>query len=252
MNLSKTQITWIGSKKYSADKLCNELNLIWTNTFTLLGIHFDVDLSRINFLNYDKKLVKIKSIIKQWSNRSFTPLGRLSIIKTLLISQLNHLFIALPNPNDKFIQELNQTLFNFLWNSKIDRVKRDVITQDYDKGGIKMIDLRSYIESLKTTWIRRIIKGNNSKWKLLTNEIFEVDKLLNFGPGIIETTVRNIKNRFWKDVLNSWSHLQKITKVEKWEEYIAQPIWYNTGIKIDNKYVFYDSLYRIGIKRPCQ
>ena len=54
MNLSKTQITWIGSKKYSADKLCNELYLIWTNTFTLLGIHFDVDLSRINFLNYDK------------------------------------------------------------------------------------------------------------------------------------------------------------------------------------------------------
>ena len=87
MNLSKTQITWIGSKKYSADKLCNELNLIWTNTFTLLGIHFDVDLSRINFLNYDKKLVKIKSIIKQWSKRSLTPLGRLSIIKTLLISQ---------------------------------------------------------------------------------------------------------------------------------------------------------------------
>ena len=138
--------------------------------------------------------------------------------------------------------------FNFLWNSKIDRVKRDVITQDYDKGGIKMIDLRSYIESLKTTWIRRIIKGNDSKWKLLTNEIFEVDKLLNVGPGIIETTVRNIKNRFWKDVLNSWSHLQRITKVDKWEEYIAQPIWYNTGIKIDNKYVFYDSLYRIGIK----
>ena len=248
MNLSKTQITWIGSKKYSADKLCNELNLIWTNTFTLLGIHFDVDLSRINFLNYDKKLVKIKSIIKQWSKRSLTPLGRLSIIKTLLISQLNHLFIALPNPNDKFIQELNQTLFNFLWNSKIDRVKRDVITQDYDKGGIKMIDLRSYIESLKTTWIRRIIKGNDSKWKLLTNEIFEVDKLFNVGPGIIETTVRNIKNRFWKDVLNSWSHLQRLTKVEKWEEYIAQPIWYKTGIKIDNKYVFYDSLYRIGIK----
>ena len=103
-----------------------------------------------------------------------------------------------------------------------------------------MIDLRRYIESLKTTWIRCIIKGNDSKWKLLTNVIFEVDKLLNVGPGFIETTVRNIKNRFWKDVLNSWSHLQRITKVEKWEEYIAQPIWYNTGIKIDNKYVFYD------------
>ena len=63
-------------------------------------------------------------------------------------------------------------LFNFLWHSKIDKVKRDVIAQDYDKGCITMIDLRSYIESAKTTWIRRILKGNDSEWKLLINEIF--------------------------------------------------------------------------------
>lgn len=40
INLSKTQATWIGSKKYSIEKICKNINLQWTTTFKLLGIHF--------------------------------------------------------------------------------------------------------------------------------------------------------------------------------------------------------------------
>ena len=99
INISKTQIVWIGSKKYSNNRICTDVDFKWINNFTLLGIHFDVDLSRISFLNYGNKLVKIKSIIKQWDRRNLTPIGRLTLIKSLLISQLNHLFIALPSPS---------------------------------------------------------------------------------------------------------------------------------------------------------
>ena len=106
MNLSKTQIAWIGSLKYNDDRLCPDLNFQWTTRFTLLGVIFDVDLSRVNFLNYVKKLVKIKSLISQWSKRRLTPMGRLTVIKTILISQLNHLFISIPNPSTQFLGEL--------------------------------------------------------------------------------------------------------------------------------------------------
>ena len=53
MNLSKTQIAWIGSLKYmyNDDRLCPDLSFQWTTRFTLLGVIFDVDLSRVNFLN---------------------------------------------------------------------------------------------------------------------------------------------------------------------------------------------------------
>ena len=61
INYSKTQIIWIGSKKYSADKLCPNWKLQWgMNSFNLLGINFDVDLHKILQLNYDRKLVKPK------------------------------------------------------------------------------------------------------------------------------------------------------------------------------------------------
>lgn len=55
INLSKTQATWIGSKKYSIEKMCKNINLQWTTTFKLLGIYFDVDLTNILKMNYDKK-----------------------------------------------------------------------------------------------------------------------------------------------------------------------------------------------------
>ena len=56
INFSKTQVTWIGSKKYSSEKMCSEYNLQWgTTKFTLLGIEFDVNLHNIPKLNFDKK-----------------------------------------------------------------------------------------------------------------------------------------------------------------------------------------------------
>lgn len=56
MNNGNTQIVWIGCKKYPEDKICSKINFDWTTNFQLLGIHYHVNLIRINKLNYDKNL----------------------------------------------------------------------------------------------------------------------------------------------------------------------------------------------------
>ena len=67
INTNKTQVVWIGSKKYSDDKFLPELDLQWgSNTFTVLGIDFSVDLHQIPKMNFDKKLIKLKAIINDW------------------------------------------------------------------------------------------------------------------------------------------------------------------------------------------
>ena len=56
---SKTQVIWIGSKKYSSDSLCENWNLSWgKTTLTVLGINFDVDISKITKINYEKYFKK--------------------------------------------------------------------------------------------------------------------------------------------------------------------------------------------------
>jgi len=38
---------------------------------------------------------------------------------------------------------------------------------DYDKGGLKMIDIESFNKGLKTTWVKKYADVNNhGKWKL--------------------------------------------------------------------------------------
>ena len=62
-------------------------------------------------LNYKEKLYQIEKELKQWSNRILTPLGRINILKTLIISKLNRLFISLPNPSDELINTLQKQFF---------------------------------------------------------------------------------------------------------------------------------------------
>lgn len=70
---------WIG--KYSEETICSEMNFQWASQYKLLGIYYDVD--KIIKLNYDKNLVRIQFIIEQWSKRHFTPVGRITLVKSL-------------------------------------------------------------------------------------------------------------------------------------------------------------------------
>ena len=47
--------------------------------------------------------------------------------------------------------------FNFIWNNGPDKVKRSILTQNYDKGGLRMIDLHHFVASLKINWLKKYI-----------------------------------------------------------------------------------------------
>ena len=56
---------------------------------------------------------------------------RITILKTLLTAKLNHLFIALPNPSEEMILKSNKMFYNFIWQSSVNKIKRDILCQDY-------------------------------------------------------------------------------------------------------------------------
>ena len=55
------------------------------------------------------------------------------------------------------MNKLNQLLFKFLWIS-VDKVTRVSVINDYEKGGLKMIDLESMVKSLRLAWLKRLFK----------------------------------------------------------------------------------------------
>jgi hypothetical protein len=90
-----------------------ETGLGCTN-FDLLGIHFLVELDKIIELNYGVQIPKIKAIIQQWRRRILTPIRRVTVVKTLLIPKLNHLFISIPTPSKETIYSLSKEFFQFI------------------------------------------------------------------------------------------------------------------------------------------
>lgn len=151
VNSSKTKIVWFGSKKFSSEVFHHSRwKLDWGATeFVLLGIHFSVDLEKIPDLNYDIQIPKIIALIQQWERRILTPIGRITVLKSLIVPKLNHLLISLPNPKKDTITFLNNEFFRFVWKSKCDKVKRSIVTQNFCTGGLKMLNFKKFIISLK-------------------------------------------------------------------------------------------------------
>ena len=115
MNTEKNKVIWIGRKKFSKDKLVSKYNLMWSEEeFERLGLNFNINLEKSTTKIYQKAIIKITDCIKSWNQRYLTPLGKITIIKTFLLSQLNHIFLSLPNPNNDIIKEINTLFFKFL------------------------------------------------------------------------------------------------------------------------------------------
>ena len=98
--------------------------------------------------------------------RHLTPLGKITVIKSLLIPCLNHLLLALLNPSEKLMKEINDILYTFLWEGT-SSIKYSVIWKNYLDGGLKMINTNAFISALKQHGLDGfvLISINGQKWQ---------------------------------------------------------------------------------------
>ena len=117
------------------------------------------------------------------------------------IGKINHIIMTCPTGGTKYIKELEKKFYAFLWEGKPDKIKRINLTQNYQKGGLKTINLGLFIKAIKSTWIRKIEKSLNSPWAtLFRNCGCPFETLLNFAPQGTRSIVARAKNDFWNKV----------------------------------------------------
>ena len=247
-NIDKTKAIWIGSKAHSDDTICNDINVSWSKEpFNILGIIFTADLRHMEDLNYKDKLQKIKKDINIWSKRNLTPLGKITVVKSILLPKLTHLFTSLPRPKSDIVDLLQNMLYKFIWSNKRDRISRKTMIQDYKAGGCRMTDIDSFIKSLKLTWIRRI---NNSEcdWLYLFSLMTKCDvrKIPQFGSDFLKQCKSNCTNEFWKEMINALIDFRSKLPIQSMEDILKSPLWFNSDITIDHKPVYFHEMYQKG------
>lgn len=89
MNKTKTEGIWQGQLKHCRDK-CEDIN--WCTTpIKSLGIYFGHNKQECQKLNFEKQLLKCKKIITDWSKRNLTIIGKIVIIKSLVLPNLTYI-----------------------------------------------------------------------------------------------------------------------------------------------------------------
>ena len=68
--------------------------------------------------------------------RLITPLGRVAVLKSLVLSKLIHLWILLPNPPDEYINSLQKLCYEFVWNKNKTRLIETQFIKAYKKEAL--------------------------------------------------------------------------------------------------------------------
>ena len=250
INISKTQVIWIGKNRACKKQFLSEHKLNWISEgySRYLGIDFSVDLSKMVDHNYCEKIKDIKRQIISWSKRTLTVLGRVIVVKTLLIPKLNYLLLSLPEPNSQIMKDINRSFYAFIWGNKPDKISREQMCQLYNEGGVKMLDIFIHAKSLKISWIRRFLNNTqeeNNTFHLLHSFLPQTCCFhLYMGSVYFRKLADLMPNPFWKDVLLAWSDLVELLT----NDIACQPLWNNPLIKIDNKAIFFRTWNLKGIR----
>jgi hypothetical protein len=75
---------------------------------------------------------------------------------------------VLPNPPAQVMNKIQDMFYKFLWDGKPDKIKRNVIINNYEEGGLTLTHIESFCKALKMSWLHKLLdQMNMSPWKMV-------------------------------------------------------------------------------------
>ena len=243
LNLTKSEAMWLGKSRNSNEKV---LGLKWVKGVKALGIHFSYNEKEMLEQNFTKKLKELKKLLALWGQRDLSVLGKIQVFKSLafakIIYQCNNLAVS-----TDFMKELNTVAFNFIWGYKPEKVKRMTIISGYEDGGLKMLDIESFVTAQKVMWVKRLLNNKEGSWKIFPNLI--LSQLL--GNHSFQCSTKKGEQMksfplFYRQLFLVWNK----TKEDPGEDPFKirrEILWHNDSIKIRGRDICYRKWYDKGI-----
>jgi len=114
--------------------------------------------------NVVDKINKLKKKLLAWQFRGLSLGGKILVINTFGISQLIYT-MQVCEYFDSDLKEIENFIFGFIWSKNLnivkapDRIKREIMKQDYDNGGLRVPDLWAINSALK---LRQFFQASSS------------------------------------------------------------------------------------------
>ena len=240
-NLDKTKVIPIGPITNPKTKMCPDIPLEWTDKFTLLGIEIDNQLLQLD-LNFDRIFLKTETIISDWKARKLPIEGRIAISKALLISQYTYISSILfltPTQIAAAQTQINNFILGISSQNK-KWISNDRLYLPISKGGLGCMELGSFFDGLKISWMRRyIVEGYQDHWADILDNSLHITppqraNVLEWGDQDFNNPIKNCKSPFLKQLLKTMQKLVNlhVTDPETGDNTFAcQPIFNNSHLK---------------------
>jgi hypothetical protein len=159
-NVDKTVLMPVGRIIPPSDEI-KELGFAHVESIKILGMEIDQNLE---FLDQNFSIIheKIKKSIGYWKRYNLSLPGRINIIKSLLISLVNHLGCFLM-PKNNTLAAIQKSLDDFALGKL--RVARNRICIPPDSGGLGLFKLDEFLASQQCTWVLKADKSRRDNWR---------------------------------------------------------------------------------------
>lgn len=245
VNYDKTVMYRIGSLQWSSATLYTKKTLQWTNKpIKVLGITLsnECDLE----INYDGMLDKIKDILKSWTFRNPTLMGRVLLINSLVGSLYVYKMNVLPNLSAKHIKAFETIVRKFLWKEKKSCIALSLLQADKEYGGLRLVHLQKKETSLKVLWVKEIFQHPffaRIFYNQLNSQLQGNVWHCNLYKKDIYKLCRSV---FWADVLLAWN-IYKYQEIQTCQHMLQQKLWGNSLIRINNSIIGNNLAWQSGL-----
>jgi hypothetical protein len=159
-NVDKTVLMPVGHIIPPSDEI-KELGFAHVDSIKILGMEIDQNLEFLdqNFVTIHEK---IKKSITYWKRFNLSLPGRINIIKSLLISLVNHPGCFLM-PKHNTLAAIQKSLDDFALGKL--RVARNRICIPPESGGLGLFKIDEFLASQQSTWVLKADKSRRDNWR---------------------------------------------------------------------------------------
>ena len=242
VNHDKTEILLLGNMEVNSSELgVNEIS----KAIKILGVHFTFNHALFYKLNFESIEKSLRGLLKGWSWRGLTLLGKIQVIKSFAIPKILYRVVLISN-KEEFIKKINTLLYSFVWKGK-DKVKRRAFINPIDKGGLKMPNIESMISAQRIICIKRYLSIDPAGWKFFLDFCLKkVGGKFLFHCNFNYTKLPVTLPEFYKECIVAWTLLNEDNPSSS-SEIANQVIWNNQFICIESKSVYNSRLIDLGI-----
>ncbi len=139
-------------------------------------------------LNFKKRILNMKKLLNSWKCRNLSLKGKITIVNTFALSSLLYLASVIHVASIVF-KEVKHIVADFIWEGKTSKIAYDVLIQQTEEEGLKLVDFEDKVMSLKVMWVKCLTKGEKERL-MATPTVFYKHKIYLNISCLIKTKLK--------------------------------------------------------------